>query len=79
MLEKYGYHNGLDFYSDPFMEDGKFVKGRKANSNGGVSYPDSIHEATFVVANPKTIKIIYNYLKTKNRKEKLNKINENRI
>lgn len=63
MVEYLGNINGVSLYTDPYMEDNKFIRGRKEN------------KSFFLIANPKTGNIFYkNFLMTI-RKKKLEKIN----
>jgi len=68
-MEKVCNIDGIPVYSDPSMEDGKILKGRKQGVPGH----------TFIVANPRTANLLYETTieyKRKTRKEKLSKINE---
>lgn len=65
MVNKLGDINGIPLYEDPSMEDGKVIKGRKG-------YPEN--KSTFMMANPKTAKFIYNIFIRKERREKLEKL-----
>lgn len=58
--------NGIPVYEDPYMEDGKVLKGRKG------TYKDK--QTTFLIANPKTISLLYISYKKRLRKEKLIRI-----
>ena len=68
-MEKFCNIEGIPLYTDPTMEDGKILKGRKQGVPGH----------TFIIANPKTANLLYETTieyKRKSRKEKLLKLNE---
>jgi hypothetical protein len=56
--------NGIPLYEDPYMEDNKILKGRKQDS-----------DIIFFIANPKTSNILYKKFINKQRKKKLDKLN----
>lgn len=63
----FNYIDGVPLYTDNSMKDGEVIKGRKQGVPGH----------TFIIANPKTAKILYETsieYKRKLRKEKLEKI-----
>ena len=64
MIEYLSDINDIPIYTDPYMEDNKVIKGKKGN----------FLDYTFIIANPKTAKLIRDTLIKKDRKEKLNKI-----
>lgn len=66
-MNKYNELAGLNIYEDEYMEDGKILIGRKET------------ERKFVVANPKTCKLIKKILLKKERRIKLLKIIENKV
>ena len=66
MVNKVGdLWDGIALYEDPSMEDDRILRGRKENNS------------TFIVANPKTSKFIYQGFIKRIRREKLLKINNN--
>ena len=54
----------IPIYEDPLMEDSRILQGRKG-----------VEGTTFIVASPKTTKLIYKTYLTKLRKDKLNYLN----
>ena len=54
---------GIELYSDPYMEENKFTRGRRED------------QTFFIVTNPKTAKKIFNAFQNIERRNKLNKIN----
>lgn len=62
MVELFNNIDGTPLYTDSYMEDNKFLRGRKE----GGTY--------FLIANPKTANLLYKSFLIKLRKEKLNKI-----
>ena len=68
-IDFFGYINSIPLYVDPYMKDNEILKGHKQGIKGD----------SFMIANEKTAKILYQTTleyKRKIRREKLLKINE---
>jgi hypothetical protein len=66
MINKSFIIDGIQTYEDPYLENDKILQGRCENKN------------TFIIANPKTLNILYNVFINNQRKEKFKRIlNEN--
>lgn len=66
MINKLGIIDGILIYEDSYMEDDKILMGHKQNVLG----------YSFVIASPKTAKLINKIGLSKYRKEKLEKLNK---
>lgn len=68
-INLFGNINSIPVYIDSYLKDNEILKGRKQGQKGVI----------FMIANEKTAKILYQTTleyKRKNRKEKLDRIND---
>ena len=64
MVNLIGIINAIPIYEDNHMKENEILKGRKQGTG-----------ITFLIANPKTANLIYKTLLNKERKDKLNYLN----
>jgi len=64
MINKIGILDGMPIYEDPHMDEDKIYRGRKENG------------PTFLIVSTRISKLINNILLRKERRDKLNRLNE---
>jgi len=70
MVNKVGIMNGITLYEDKYLEDNEILQGGTQGIKG-----KSWWDYPYIIANPKTAKLIYKSFLTKSRKDKLDILN----